>query len=60
MKTNTMVYAILHGRIVHTLLVGMNKDIDIAYIKPERSTMRVTTDCVFETYQAAADCLATA
>lgn len=60
MKTNTMVYAILHGQIIHALLVGVNKTLDVAYIRPERSTMRVTTECIFDTYQDAENRLATA
>lgn len=58
MKTNTVIYAVLHGQIIETLLVGVNKVCDIAYIRHENRTVRITPDSIFETKQAAENCLA--
>lgn len=58
MKTNTTVYAILHGQIIKTLLVGINEQIETAYIKHNNQTIRVMTDSIFPNKQDALNILA--
>ena len=60
MTPNTIVYAVLHGRIIKAILVAINESIETAYIRHENHTVRVTTDSVFETYDAAVTGLAAA
>lgn len=59
MKKNETIYAIIHGTIIKAVLLGLNDHLGIAYVESNGRHMRIMSDSIFPTHNAAQTVLAT-